>query len=217
MAEVKIAADSGGGSVGLKGPASTTSNAAVQFKLPVADGTAGQVLKTDGSGNLSWTTPASSFPTHLDVWLLTSAKNWSGTNTFTDWERITNADFGNFGAAMTYDTSTGIFTFPATGIWHIAYQCLVFDGTENAYTWAWIDKTTDGGSNFATLVESSDSIPDDGSNTVHGSPSMEVTFDVQNTTNYKVKFKIANEQGAQIGAANNVLKTGAIFTRIGDT
>ena len=57
MAEVKIAADSGGGSVGLVGPASTTSNAAVQFKLPVADGSAGQVLQTDGSGNLSWVTP----------------------------------------------------------------------------------------------------------------------------------------------------------------
>ena len=54
MAEVKIAADSGGGSVGLVGPASTTSNAALQFKLPVADGSANQLLKTDGSGNLGW-------------------------------------------------------------------------------------------------------------------------------------------------------------------
>ena len=56
MAEVKIAADSGGGSVALKGPASTTSNAAVSLKLPVADGSANQLLKTDGSGNLGWAT-----------------------------------------------------------------------------------------------------------------------------------------------------------------
>ena len=56
MAEVKIAADSGGGSVALKGPASTTSNAAVQLVLPVADGSANQLLKTDGSGNLGWKT-----------------------------------------------------------------------------------------------------------------------------------------------------------------
>ena len=54
MAEIKIAADSGGGSVGLKGPASTTSNAAVQLTLPVADGSSGQFLKTDGSGALSF-------------------------------------------------------------------------------------------------------------------------------------------------------------------
>ena len=56
MAEVKIAADSGGGTVALKGPASTTSNAAVSLKLPVADGSANQLLKTDGSGNLGWAT-----------------------------------------------------------------------------------------------------------------------------------------------------------------
>ena len=46
------------GSVSLDAPASTTSSADIQFKLPVADGTAGQVLKTDGSGNLSWVTVA---------------------------------------------------------------------------------------------------------------------------------------------------------------
>ena len=57
MAEVKISADSGGGSVALKGPASTTSNAAVSLKLPVADGSANQLLKTDGSGNLAWSKP----------------------------------------------------------------------------------------------------------------------------------------------------------------
>ena len=56
MAEVKIAADSGGGTVALKGPASTTSNAAVSLKLPVADGSANQIMKTDGSGNLGWAT-----------------------------------------------------------------------------------------------------------------------------------------------------------------
>jgi len=59
MAELKIKADSGGGTVSLKGPATTTSNAAVQLTLPVDDGTSGQYLKTDGSGALSWATVAS--------------------------------------------------------------------------------------------------------------------------------------------------------------
>jgi len=56
MAELKIKADSGGGTVSLKGPSTTTSNAAVQLTLPVDDGTANQYLKTDGSGALSWAT-----------------------------------------------------------------------------------------------------------------------------------------------------------------
>lgn len=42
------------GSVALDAPASTTGNADIAFKLPVADGSANQVIKTDGSGNLSF-------------------------------------------------------------------------------------------------------------------------------------------------------------------
>ena len=53
-AKIKLNAASGGGSVSLKAPSTTTSNAAVELQLPVADGTAGQVIKTDGSGNLSF-------------------------------------------------------------------------------------------------------------------------------------------------------------------
>lgn len=39
--------------VGLSAPASVTNT--VNFKLPPADGTNGQVIQTDGSGNLSFT------------------------------------------------------------------------------------------------------------------------------------------------------------------
>ena len=54
MAEVKLIADSGGGTVALKAPASTTSNAALVLKLPVADGTNGQAVTTNGSGQLAF-------------------------------------------------------------------------------------------------------------------------------------------------------------------
>ena len=53
-AKIKLNAASGGGSVSLKAPSTTTSNAAVELQLPVADGSAGQFMKTDGSGNLSF-------------------------------------------------------------------------------------------------------------------------------------------------------------------
>ena len=45
------------GSVSIDAPASTTDGVDVTLTLPVNDGDAGQVLKTDGSGNLSWFTP----------------------------------------------------------------------------------------------------------------------------------------------------------------
>tara|TARA_Y100001963_G_scaffold117444_1_gene163378 strand:- start:251 stop:952 length:702 start_codon:yes stop_codon:yes gene_type:complete len=55
MSEIKLKPTGGGeGSVSLKAPAATTGNADVPFILPVADGSAGQYLKTDGSKNLSF-------------------------------------------------------------------------------------------------------------------------------------------------------------------
>tara|TARA_B100000700_G_scaffold201891_1_gene222037 strand:- start:570 stop:1193 length:624 start_codon:yes stop_codon:yes gene_type:complete len=55
MSEIKLKPTGGGaGSVSLKAPAATTGNADVPFVLPVADGSAGQYLKTDGSKNLSF-------------------------------------------------------------------------------------------------------------------------------------------------------------------
>ena len=54
---IKLNAQSGG-SVALDAPTQTTGSADNIYKLPIADGSAGQVLMTDGSGNLSWKTPS---------------------------------------------------------------------------------------------------------------------------------------------------------------
>lgn len=45
---------SSSGSVSLDAPAATTGGAAVTLTLPINDGDAGQVLQTDGAGNLTW-------------------------------------------------------------------------------------------------------------------------------------------------------------------
>ena len=62
MSEIKLTADGGGGSVSLKGPATTTGNSGINVILPKASidlssaGTNGQFLKTDGAGTLSFAT-----------------------------------------------------------------------------------------------------------------------------------------------------------------
>ena len=60
-AKIKLNAVSGGGSVSLKAPSTTTSNAAVELQLPVADGSASQFIKTDGSGNLAFASETADF------------------------------------------------------------------------------------------------------------------------------------------------------------
>jgi len=54
MSSIKLTADSGGGTVELKAPATTGSNANKQFILPQNDGSSSQFLKSDGSGNLAF-------------------------------------------------------------------------------------------------------------------------------------------------------------------
>ncbi len=68
MSSIKLK-HSGGNAVSLHPPTSAPTSSDVQFKLPTADGTAGQVLMTDGSGNLSWVTPG---VTEADLFQLTS-------------------------------------------------------------------------------------------------------------------------------------------------
>lgn len=53
---IKLNAATGGGSVSLSAPNSTTSNADVTLTLPPNDGDASQFLQTDGAGALSWQT-----------------------------------------------------------------------------------------------------------------------------------------------------------------
>ena len=50
--EIRLEDNSGGEYIGLKAHATTTS---YTLTMPSATGTADQILKTDGSGNLSWT------------------------------------------------------------------------------------------------------------------------------------------------------------------
>ena len=53
MSSIKLK-HSGGNSVSLNPPTSAPTSSEVAFKLPNADGSAGQLLKTDGSGNLGF-------------------------------------------------------------------------------------------------------------------------------------------------------------------
>ncbi len=123
MSELKLPADSGGGSVSLKGPASTTSNADVPFVLPVADGSAGQYLKTDGSKNLAFATvtiPDDGWQNETGSWTDVT----SGTNAvFTGWPADTEEIWLQYSALsvnhnnvrIIFELGTGASTFQQSG------------------------------------------------------------------------------------------------------
>ena len=65
MSNIKLV-HSGGNSVSLTTPTSNPSSN-ITFKLPQGDGTAGQILKTDGNGNLTFVDPPFSV---YDKWVV---------------------------------------------------------------------------------------------------------------------------------------------------
>jgi len=99
MSKIKLNAASGGGSVSLEAPTSTTSNANVEFKLPIADGTNGQFIKTDGSGQFSFGT-------------VTDNNTWVKLSSTTISSNVSDVTFTNSitGAFDTYNMYAIVFT-----------------------------------------------------------------------------------------------------------
>ena len=83
-AKIKLNAASGGGSVSLKAPSTTTGNAAVELQLPIADGTNGQVIKTNGSGVLSFGADTGGKILQVVNFISSTPKTISATTTYTD-------------------------------------------------------------------------------------------------------------------------------------
>jgi hypothetical protein len=77
---IKLNAQSGG-SVALDAPTQTTSSADLTFKLPVADGSANQVLNTNGSGQLAFATLATGKIAQVLTQIYEPASDVSTSNT----------------------------------------------------------------------------------------------------------------------------------------
>ena len=122
---------SGGNKVTISAPASNpTSN--VTFKLPQEDGSAGQVLQTDGNGNLSWVSLPTGGLSMVDMWHVTSTSTFQSEVAAVNWGRSsgTITGSGHIGSAMT--NSTQYFTFPETGIYEVEYQTLCYTAAAEA-------------------------------------------------------------------------------------
>jgi hypothetical protein len=222
MSNIKLV-HSGGNSVSLTTPTNNPSNN-VTFKLPESDGSAGQVLQTDGNGNLSWVTIPTVTPgiTMMDQWRL--ANNLavganSTTGIYSGWERNDN-NFAQIGSGMT--ESSGVFTFPATGIYRVDCRWNVFaTGSNNRYVSIRTELSTDGGSSYNQIAVAFTNIPNLGETLDHATSDFVV--DVTNASNFKIRtvassnfaFTFAGNTWAGINA--NVQTNSMTFMKIGDT
>jgi hypothetical protein len=106
---IKLNAATGGGSVSLSAPNSTTSNLDVELTLPVDDGAADTFLKSDGSGTLSWAAASSDSITEGNTTVECVDTGSDGHITF-DTEGSERARFDSDGRFLVNGTTSQLVT-----------------------------------------------------------------------------------------------------------
>jgi hypothetical protein len=161
--------------------------------------------------------PASGITMH-DSWCVNagySVPNGSSQIT-SNWSRNTTSSFGSIGSAMT--ESSGLFTFPSTGIYYIYFRGFFYRGSsgDHRYLGLNIEMTTNNNSSDTTVASTYTNFKYIEGNT-YQQCAVDYTFDVTDVSTHKVKFSTE--------ALNTGLTAGDIggrrfaltFTRLGDT
>jgi len=206
----------------IKSPPHSAS-ASYTLTMPNNDGDANQFLQTDGSGVLSFAEAGGGI-THANFWRLTAdlsvdTTGSAGTTITANLETIDSPGStdlaGIIGSPMT--VSSGVWTFPATGIWKLAFS-LNFKSSGNAAPDAFgmIIRGTPDNSSYSTLVHNPSS---NGNNSAkYGNVSGETLFDCKNTSTHKVVFNYySTEDGQVVRGSSSFTETGFSFIRLGDT
>jgi hypothetical protein len=151
--------------------------------------------------------------TGADQWRIT-ADHTGVADVTANWERADADGFNYIGTGMA--ESSGIFTFPETGIWSIQFITMPYvTGADTAYLLSRILTTVDN-STYGTASNSYVSLYEA---SAYSNANCYFIFDVTNTTTHKCKFKLAqNQAGTPVFQGNtNANATFATFIRLGDT
>ena len=133
MSNIKLV-HSGGNSVSLTTPDSNPA-ANRTFKLPGADGTANQALLTDGSGALSFGTPAVTTD-NLKIAAYGSFDLTAGSNSFSSGDQMGPFDTIGTLVGITKGTGNSVansrFTLPSAGLYSIQAKMYAYGNTNPA-------------------------------------------------------------------------------------
>ena len=151
--------------------------------------------------------------TMADQWRMSAdlAANGSNVTITANLEQVDDTGAGFIGSAMS--VSSGIFTFPSTGIYliNVVYD---FSASGNAMTDVdvKIHTTTDNSTYDQTTANYSSAAA--GSKTTGYAQHI---FDVTNTSNCKVKFVYYTNTASTLRGSSTQTETGFNFLRLGDT
>ena len=188
----------------------------------------GSIKIDDGSGNYTILTNAGSLGsdktitipnetatlattngiTVADQWRMTADQSTNGT--LTAWSQVTDSGTGTIGSAMTQ--SSGIFTFPSTGIYLVTL--MAGGATTDNVTSARIQLTTD---NSAYATEVTMPFLTNNSITTYQTMTGSLIVDVTDTSLVKVRFTLDGSSSDTIFGSTASNETSATFLKLGET
>ena len=154
--------------------------------------------------------------TVADQWRLTTNFTGDATPIASNLERVDGAGQGTLGTGMT--ESSGVFTFPSTGIWYVQFNVYDQHNTGNWYHTIGIDVTTDNSSYSVRAQGEAWGTNAGEPQTFYSSATTNTLVDVTDTTQVKVRFTIDAFSGtATTRGDSNTNLTYMTFIRLGDT
>jgi len=138
----------------------------------------------------------------------------NGDHVTSNWEED-DTEYSRIGSAMTQ--SSGIFTFPSTGIYYIRADFSFKDATEQAHMGGGITVTTDD-SSYSTRSEIYTHLKLINDGNTYGHVSTAMMLDVTDTANTKVRLAVFCENNnINLNGHTDNKQTGIMFLRLGDT
>ena len=172
------------------------------------------IITSNGSGTFTSSLPNTGI-TMVDQFRLTATLVNPGSSVITaNLERIDDASFSKIGTGMT--ESSGIFTFPSTGLYRIQAIGLfqIPDGNDGAGELV-TTVSSDSGSNYDVMAMAI-SGNSSGSATYMTHPS-EAFVNVTNASTFRVKFETGSMAGCRLVGDTNYNQTSFSFIRLGDS
>jgi len=154
--------------------------------------------------------------TEADNWRISSTQSISAdTDTVVNssWERNDN-NSDKIGTGLT--ESSGVFTFPSTGIYLISYQQNIARTGDSRYFTGSIELSTDSGSNYSLVARSYTHIKQTSSETSANS-STSCTIDVTNASTFRFRLQAGGDEAFTLRASSSYQITGFYCLRLGDT
>ena len=154
---------------------------------------------------------------------ITMADQWRWTANFTgnaqpitaNWER-NDTSFDKIGTGMT--ESSGIFTFPQTGIYKINTGAFYYLNSNSRYNEIVIELSTNGGSSWTSIAYGYTSISNNTGSSTYASASTEAIVDVTNASNFKLVISVSHHDTNTTVAGNSGRNDNfTTFVRLGDT